>query len=351
MASNYYYHEIIKKTIAAFGTLFNQVYIKHEDQNTSQDVSLIRVPIAYGPVQKFLARIVEKPDLRNRVAITLPRMSFEMTSIQYDSSRKTSSIQTFNALRSGQAPVKVFMPVPYNIGIQLNILTKYNDDMLQIIEQILPLFQPHFNLTVDLVSSISEKRDIPIILENIQMQDNYEGNYETRRNLIYTLNFTAKTYLFGKISDTTDGLIKKVQLDTFTGTSLTNNSRQLRYVVTPKALKDYDEDSSAYLLEDVLLESKLVKVSNSNNFVVNDRIIINDEIMLIQSIDNSNINVVRGYDNTRIIPHQSNSIVNLLTDADDALIELGDDFGFNEETFDFGDGKTYSPTKNVDVQL
>jgi hypothetical protein len=349
MSSNYYYHEIIKKTIAAFGTLFNQVYIKHEDESTGQDISLIRVPIAYGPVQKFLARVVEKPDLRNRVAITLPRMSFEMTSIQYDSSRKTSSIQTFNALRSGQAPLKVFMPVPYNIGIQLNILTKYNDDMLQIVEQILPLFQPNFNLTVDLVSSIGEKRDIPITLENVQMQDNYEGNYDTRRSLIYTLNFTAKTYLFNKISDSTDGLIKKVQIDTFTGSSPINNSRQLRYIVTPKALKDYDNDSSGYLLEDVLPDSKSIKVSNTNNFTSNDRIIINDEIMLIESINGSDVSVIRGYDNTMIIPHQSNSIIDILTSVDDESIQLGDDFGFNEETFDFGDGKTYSPTKNIDI--
>lgn len=156
MLGTYYYHEIIRRTIISFGTLFNNIHIKHETEN-GDDVSLIKVPIAYGPVQKFLARLDEKPDLRKKVAITLPRMSFEMTTIQYDPTRKVSTVQTFQANRPGVGPVKVYMPAPYNIGIQLSIISKYQDDMLQIIEQILPFFQPHFNLSIDLVNSIGEK--------------------------------------------------------------------------------------------------------------------------------------------------------------------------------------------------
>ena len=108
-------------------------------------------------------------------------MSFEMTSIQYDSTRKANITQTFKASEGGNLK-KVFMPVPYNIGFQLSIMTKLQDDSLQIVEQILPYFQPSFNLTVDLIDSIGEKRDIPIVLENISMQDDYEGNFETRRS-------------------------------------------------------------------------------------------------------------------------------------------------------------------------
>jgi len=156
MFGKYAYHEIIKRTIIAFGTLFNNIQIRHQD-GADNDISLIKVPIAYGPIQKFLSRLDEKPDPRNRVAITLPRMSFEMTGIQYDASRKVSTIQTFQANKSGTGPVQVYMPAPYNIGIQLSIITKYQDDMLQIIEQILPYFQPQLNVTVDLVNSIGEK--------------------------------------------------------------------------------------------------------------------------------------------------------------------------------------------------
>ena len=125
------------------------------------------------------------------------------------------------------------MPVPYNIGFELSIFTKLNDDALQIVEQILPYFQPSFNLTVDLISSIGENRDIPVILDNISFQDDYEGDFSTRRALIYTLNFTAKTYLFGPIAATTDGLIKKVQADIYGSTDTKTAKREMRYTATP----------------------------------------------------------------------------------------------------------------------
>ena len=125
------------------------------------------------------------------------------------------------------------MPVPYNIGFELSIWTKLNDDALQIVEQILPYFQPSYNLTVDLVSSICEKRDIPLVLDNVSFQDDYEGDFSTRRALIYTLSFTAKTYLFGPIADSTEGLIKKVQTDLYADTNVQKAKREMRYTVTP----------------------------------------------------------------------------------------------------------------------
>ena len=127
------------------------------------------------------------------------------------------------------------MPVPYNIGFELNIMSKLNDDALQIIEQILTIFSTTFQLTVDLVDSIGEKRDIPIILESVGFQDDYEGNFDTRRSLIYTLQFTAKTYLFGPIADSSDGLIRKVQVDMYTSTDVKTAKREMRYTVTPTA--------------------------------------------------------------------------------------------------------------------
>ena len=231
MLSNYYYHEIIKRTLTAFGTLFNDIHIQHQN-SSDETISDMKVPIAYGPIQKFLARIEQQPELNKPFQITLPRMSFEMVSIEYDSTRKSGITQTFK-VSDGTNLKKVFMPVPYNIGFELNILTKLNDDSWQIIEQILPYFQPSFNLTVNLVDSIGEKRDIPIVLDTISFRDDYEGDFSQRRSLIYTLKFTAKTYFFGPISDTTDGLIRKVQVDMYTGTDTANAKRELRYTVVP----------------------------------------------------------------------------------------------------------------------
>ena len=231
MLGTYYYHEIMRKTIVSFGTLFNQLYIRHDDA-AGNTYSELKVPLAYGPAQKFLARLEQQADLNKPVATTLPRMSFEMNTISYDPTRKAGVTQTFKT-SDGTNLKKVYMPVPYNIGFELSIWTKLNDDALQIVEQILPYFQPAFTLTVDLVKSIGEKRDIPLVLDNVSFQDDYEGDFSTRRALIYTLNFTAKTYLFGPIADTSEGLIKKVQTDLYADTDIQKVKREMRYTVTP----------------------------------------------------------------------------------------------------------------------
>ena len=245
MLGTYFYHQIIRKTVTAFGTLFNDIFIQHNN-SSNEAISQIKVPLGYGPMQKFLARIEQQAELNKPIQITLPRMSFEMTSIQYDSTRKASVIQTFKTCGNGDTIKKVYMPVPYNIGFQLNIMTKLQDDALQVVEQILPNFQPSFNLTVDLVDSIGEKRDIPIVLDSVSFTDDYEGDYSTRRTLIYTLNFTAKTYLFGPVADSTDGLIRKVQVDYYTGTDPKVAKREMRYTVTPDPIDAGPDDDFGF---------------------------------------------------------------------------------------------------------
>ena len=349
MISNYFYHEILRKTIISFGTLFNDIKIKHKD-NAGDDFSIITVPIAYGPVQKFLARIEQVPDLKKRVAITLPRMSFEMTGISYDPSRKSSTMQTFKTLdKTNNELTKAFMPVPYNVNIRLSVMAKLNEDALQIVEQILPYFQPHFNLTVDLASSIGEKRDIPMILERITMDDQYEGDYTTRRILIYTLDFTAKTYLFGSVGNGNESLIKQVQVDYYSDTNRVNASRQLRYVAEPRAIKDYNSDEITVIAGDLDQEKTQFDVSDATSLVVNSYIQIDDESMYIRKITGNTLLVNRGQDGSSITTHASGTAVNVINDADDALIDLDDDFGFSESRYDFGDGKVYSTTKGTDV--
>jgi hypothetical protein len=230
MLGTYHYHEIIRKTIISFGTLFNDIHIKHK--NDTKVISDMKVPLAYGPTQKFLARLEQQADLNKPIQITLPRMSFEMKTISYDATRKAGITQTFRAVGDNKMK-KVFMPVPYNIGFELAILCKLNDDALQIVEQILPNFQPSFNLTVDLVESIGEKRDIPVVLNSVTFQDDYEGDFSSRRALIYKLQFTAKTYLFGPIAEDSEGLIKKVIVDQYADTDTTTAKREMRYTVVP----------------------------------------------------------------------------------------------------------------------
>ena len=347
MLGQYYYHEILRKTIIAFGTIFNDIHIRHRD-GAGKENSDIRVPLAYGPMQKFLARLEQQPDLNRAVQITLPRMSFETTNIAYDATRKGCITQTFKA-SDGSKLRKVFMPVPYNIGFELNILVKLNDDALQIVEQILPYFQPSFNVTIDLVDVIGEKRDVPIVLDNISFQDDYEGDFATRRALIYTLNFTAKTYLFGPVSDSSEGLIKKVQFDYHASLNTETARRELRFTATPQARQDYDDDNTTVLRTNISKTKTRFDVTSTLALAVGMRIIIDKEIMKIKEIVDSNTIIVnRGYQSVAAT-HIENTSIDVLTTADDALIEPDDDFGFNGIIEDFTDSRTFSPTQQKDI--
>ena len=336
MLGTYFYHEILRKTVIGFGTLFNDINIRHRDASGTS-FSNLKVPLAYGPIQKFLARIQQQPDLNREVALTLPRLSFEMTGLQYDPSRKTGVTQTFLATQSGNAK-KVYMPVPYNVTFELNIISKLNDDSLQIIEQILPYFQPSLNITINLISAIGEKKDVPVVMESITQNDQYEGGFDSRRLIIHTLRFTAKTYLFGPVAESTDGLIKRVDVDYYTNTNIKTAKRVQRYTATPKALQDYNDDNATVVDGAISTEVTKIKVSASTDLTVGGRIIIGGEIMYVEKISGQNVNVIRGYDNTAIAEHEHGATVNVLNAADDALIEFGDDFGFNETSSFFTDG-------------
>ncbi len=347
MLGTYFYHEILRKTVIGFGTLFNNIHIRHKTDGGG-NFSVMKVPLAYGPMQKFLARIQQQPDLDRETAISLPRISFEMGGIQYDSSRKTGLAQTF-LTKSGTNAKKVYMPVPYNIGFELSIMSKLSDDALQILEQIIPYFQPSFNITVNLVESIGEKKDIPIVLESVNYSDSYEGSFDSRRILIYTLSFTAKTYLFGPVADSPEGLIKKVDVDYYTNTNTVTAKRNVRYSVTPQAKQNYDDDEATVVDGAISKDVTEFNVSASTDLSVNDRIIIDTEIMFIRSINGKKITVFRGYDDTIAAKHEHNASIGVLNTVDDAQVEFGDDFGFNETVSFFTDGKKYSPSQGIDI--
>ena len=328
----YFYHEILRRTIIAFGTLFNGIEIQHDESDGSP--STIRVPLAYGPTQKFLARLQQSPDLNKPVQITLPRMSFEFVGMQYDGSRKVTTTQTFTTYTTGDKTEvrKAYMPVPYNMAFELSIMTKLNDDMLQIVEQIVPYFQPAFNLSVDLVSTIGEKRDIPVIIESINMQDDYEGDYTTRRVLLYTIRFTAKTYLFGPVQSAAESakdIIKKVSIG-YVADDSTSTTRELAYTVTPRATRSYvDNPDFTTLTADITDTITAIDVTDSSGFAADNYITIDNEELQIVSISGNELTVKRGQDRTIATPHVSGAQVKLLTAADNLLIDIGDDFGFS----------------------
>jgi hypothetical protein len=199
-----YYNGAIRKTIVAFGRLFSD--IKIERQGTDGAVAqTVAVPLAYAPKEKWIVRLDSDPGLTNNTYTTLPRLSFEITSYAYDSLRKTNKMNKLicNDNTSADTPNRksVFSPAPYNIDINLYVLTKTQEDAMQIIEQILPVFNPEYTLSINAVPSMEIVQNIPVILNSISVEDTYDGSFETRRFVTHTLSFTLKTNIYGPVTD------------------------------------------------------------------------------------------------------------------------------------------------------
>jgi len=242
MFGNYFYNESLRRMTIAFGQIFNNIQIKRKNSSGSV-IQSIRVPLAYGPKEKFLVRLDQQPSLNNReFAITLPRMGFEISGISYDSTRKLTRVQKFKRVKTsaeGKIMDYNYMPVPYNISFNLYSFTATAEGGLQIIEQILPFFQPDFTVTINAIPNLNIKRDVPIILNSVSYEDSYTDDFTKRRAVIYTLGFTAKTYLFGPAS--TQKVIKEVQSDIYSDTDAT--AREERIIVVPDPTSaDADDD-------------------------------------------------------------------------------------------------------------
>ena len=351
MLGTHFYHEIIRKTIVGFGTLFNNIELRRTD-SAGNVVQTQKIPLSYGPREKFLARIEAEPQLdgRSETQITLPRIAFEMQGITYDPSRKLGPIQICTSPKTDttDAVYKQYSPVPYNLDFELNIISKNNNDSVQILEQILPYFQPMFNISIKLVELTKETKDVPIILNSVNMQDDYEGDFRTRRALIHTLTFTAKTYLYGPVA--TQDVIRTVNVDI--GAAINAGARYVRYSATPKATEDYNNDGTA--VQSININSNTFTLAN-HGYVTNDFVtlrisaggtapggLVDGNEYYIIKIDNDNFrvagtkyNATRGYGldiTSGGTGTQTFSVVNTL---DDAFVEADDNFGFNETWTDY----------------
>lgn len=212
MFGNHFYHAAIRRTVAVFGTLFNDINVLRKGTDGSAK-NIVKVPLAYGPKHKFLARLDQQRSLDDpKIALKLPRMSFEITSLTYNPNVKLQKgmTQKFPDVTDGNKMKTVLGPVGYNMGMQLNIIAKNQDDALQIIEQILPHFQPDYTVSVKEVSN-NFVSDQPFVLESVSLADEYEGDYTTPRAIIYTLDFNTRVNFYGGIG--TKGIIKSVAVD------------------------------------------------------------------------------------------------------------------------------------------
>ena len=248
MFGEHFYHKKIRNTVIAFGTIFNNINIKRLD-SSGNPLQNIKVPLSYSPKEKFLARLDAQQDLSgddSKVAITLPRMSFEVTGYSYDGGRKLNKNQKITKVTTNADTTKLnsqYTPVPYNVNFSLSVYVANSDDGLQIIEQILPYFQPDYTVTMIEDRTMDTKRDIPFILNNVDFEDSYTGSLTTSRRIIYTLTFTAKIYLFGPIATTP--VIKTVSGDLYSDTA-SNTPRVERVTVTPNPTSADKDDNYTY---------------------------------------------------------------------------------------------------------
>ena len=232
MLGQQFYHETMRKVVVAFGTMFNNIQLVRKD-NDGNIIQTMKVPLAYGPRGKFLVRRDADAELGSKTSsITLPRIGFEINNLSYDPARKLNRVQKFRKVKgdnSDQLDTQ-YMPVPYNLDFELYILAKQSDDALQIVEQILPYFQPDYTITMNDMAAMGIKKDVPVILNSISYEDDYQGEFQNRRALIYSLSFTAKFYLYGPV--TSSSVIKTATVDQYTDLPDQSPKREQRYKVS-----------------------------------------------------------------------------------------------------------------------
>jgi hypothetical protein len=241
MFGSHFYHEKTRKAVAIFGRLFNNVYIIRKNASGAV-ISQIKLPLAYAPKSRYIDRIRENPELSidEDVAIKLPRASFEISNFSYDTTRQLTKLSNFSKPGStGSQRTKMYSPVPYNLGFTLNIYAKSHDDALQVVEQILPTFNPQYTVTI---KPFADKypdfvEDIPIIIQQVSFADDYDGSLQQRRTIIYTLEFEMKLQYYGSL-DAESAIIREVNADIFFDpTNLTDSDKRVeRLSVTPDPL-------------------------------------------------------------------------------------------------------------------
>jgi len=308
MFGTYFYHQTSRKMVVGFGTLFNSLEVQRT--NSSDEVTeVIKIPLSYGPKDKMLTRISADPSLNPKVALTVPRMGFELTSMTYDGTRKLNTMNR-NVAKGTTGLKKQFNPVPYNWEFSLYIFVKNAEDGTQILEQILPFFTPEFTVSMTLISSMSVKHDIPLVLNSVTSEDTYEGDFATRRSIIWTLSFTMKGFLYPNIVDNAKVI-----------TDVTVDTHLMSEAVSAEPVYIISEDSTAYTTNNLIL--------NSHEIDDATRIRILSEES--QEAASAGATVSR----TNVVPVDT-----------DALDD--EDFGFSETFSFYPQGVTYDPVSGTD---
>jgi hypothetical protein len=257
LSNQHFYHRIIRKLVVGFGSLFNDLKLYRYDKAGTTEIERVTVPLSYASKEKFYARITQDPTLAKEVALTLPRMSFEMLSIAYDPLRKMSSFNTsFGVGNNGNTLKTIPGATPYNFTFALYVYVRNTEDGAQIIEQILPYFNPDYTMTLDLTGTGLTKNDVPVILESIEPLNDYVGTSENVRTIQWTLTFTVKAWLYGPVNNNAK-IIRKATANTYDST----------YNVVGSRTVNLSSGSGQYKVDELVYEGKTLQTANASAFV------------------------------------------------------------------------------------
>ena len=259
MMGVYFYHEHTRRAVSVFGTLFNDLHVVKRD-GSGNALSRIKVPLSYGPREKFLSRIRQEENLNDpRLAIKLPRMSFEITDISYDeTTRLTRGTQYAIPGATIGSKRTMFYPSTYRLSFELNIISRHTDDALQILEQILPFFQPEYTVTVNEVDN-NFKSDMPFVLTGVSLSDDYEGEYTARRSLIYTLSFDTRIKYYGPLSS--EGAIIRETKTNLSDVDMTSSGEPFvsqRVTISPSNASEDDDFTTELSYDPSVYESAIL---------------------------------------------------------------------------------------------
>lgn len=323
LSNQYFYYQLTRKYVILFGNMFNNILIKRINRDTNVELERLKVPIIYAPKEKYIARLSSDPDLQREIQIALPRMSFEMTNISYDATRKQNSLLKTPKTFSNTQASSQFMGVPYDINFELNIYARNIDDGTHIIEQILPYFNPDYTVTVTPISEMEFTKDIPIILNSISNSIEHEGNFDAVRFITWRLEFTMKVHYYGPISKT--NIIRKIDVNIYNDPALkAGNIVRVNVASGNGTFKLSDivyqgnnyQTATAYgtILEWSDFTNKLVIGGAQGQFAVNNT---------IRAVSTNAVYNISSFEATPL------KLVNIHIEPDPVTAQPGDDYGYD----------------------
>jgi len=330
-----FYNRTIRKVVVAFGTIFNEVYLQRYNLDGTVKKEIFKVPLSYGSKEKYLTRITSDPTLTKSIATVVPRMSFEMTGLSYDTSRKQTTLTRNFSLDSAGKLNTQFAPIPYDFTFSLSIFVRNTEDGTQILEQILPFFRPDYTVTVDFIPSMDQKYDLPIILNSVSTSIDYEGDMLSTRLIIWDLEFTVKGYIWPAVKQP-NGLIGAYSSvsgrygQANTNIYIDTSNRDAQQVTV-----DYANGNNYFLTGETIrvdrandneITGKVIYFSNSNNGIL----IVGDLTQLLKANDiviGDYTNATYNVSSVTISPVKAVAIV---TKSDPETSNVDDEFGFAE---------------------